>query len=182
MGTVTTLPRSRALTRRDLELMPDDGHRYELIDGALVVTPAPSPRHQIVVLGLYRALHAACPSPLRVLVSPLDVALDNSSVLQPDLLVARRTDFTERDLPTAPLLAVEVLSPSTRRIDLTLKRDRYQAAGCRSYWAIDPDRPSITAWDLQDGRYVEAASVAGSEEHAFEHPYPVTLSPQRLLD
>lgn len=182
MGTVTTLPRSRALTRRDLELMPDDGHRYELIDGALVVTPAPSPRHQIVVLGLYRALHAACPGSLRVIVAPLDVALDDASVLQPDLLVARRADFTERDLPTAPLLAVEVLSPTTRRIDLTLKRDRYRAAGCGSYWVVDPDKPSVTAWDLQDDRYVEVAQVAGVDEHAFERPYPFTLSPQRLLD
>ena len=182
MGTVTTLPRSRPLKRRDLELMPDDGHRYELIDGALVVTPAPTPPHQIVVVRLWQALDSACPDSLRVLVAPLDVALDDSSVLQPDLLVARRADFTKRDLPTAPLLAVEVLSPSTRRIDLTLKRDRYQAAGCPSYWVVDPDEPSITAWDLDDGRYVEVAHVEADAEHAFERPFPVVVSPDRLLD
>jgi len=132
MGTVTTLPRRRALTRDDLDAMPDDGHRYELIDGALIVTPAPSPRHQIVLAELNDVLRRACPADLLVLFAPLDVALDESSVLQPDLLVARRSALTERDLSSAPLLAVEVLSPSTRRIDLTLKRSRYEAARCPS--------------------------------------------------
>ena len=160
MGTVTTHPRSRPLTRRDLDAMPDDGHRSELIDGCLVVTPAPTPRHQIVVSGLLRLLSTACPADLRVLVAPLDVVLADDTVVQPDVLVARRDDFTERDLPVAPLLAVEVLSPSTRRVDVTLKRARYEAAGCPSYWVLDPDHPSLTAWNLQDG-YVEVAHVEG---------------------
>ena len=67
MEAVTTLPRGRALTVADLETMPDDGHRYELIDGALIVTPAPSPRHQRVSRNLLMALHAACPATLEVL-------------------------------------------------------------------------------------------------------------------
>src|SRR3954469_8788645 len=114
MGTVTVLPRGRALTRADLERMPDDGHRYELVDGTLVVTPAPSPRHQIVLARLHRLLADACPADLLVLFAPLDVTLDDSTVLQPDLLVSSAADFTDRDLPVAPLLALEVLSPSTR--------------------------------------------------------------------
>ncbi len=61
MGTVTTLPRSRPLTRADLDAMPDDGHRYELIDGALIVTPAPSVGHQFSVGRLHLLLAAACP-------------------------------------------------------------------------------------------------------------------------
>jgi Uma2 family endonuclease len=117
METVTTLPRSRPLTRADLEQVPDDGHRYELLDGALVVTPAPVPRHQRVVANLLVQLRTTCPHALEVLTAPLDVALRDDTVLQPDVLVARRSDFTETDLPVAPLLAVEVLSPSTRLID-----------------------------------------------------------------
>jgi Uma2 family endonuclease len=182
MGTVTTLPRSRSLTRRDLDSMPDDGHRYELIDGCLVVTPAPTPRHQIAVVGLWKVLNAGCPAHMRVLVAPLDVVLADDTVVQPDVLVARRVDFTERDLPVAPLLAIEVVSPSTRRIDVSLKRARYAAAGCPSYWVVDPDRPSLTAWDLQKGRYVEAAHVEGDAEYTAELPYPVTIRPRRLLD
>lgn len=182
MGTVTTMPRGRAFTRQDLDAMPDDGHRYELIDGTLVVTPAPSPRHQIVVGALYRVLTAACPVDLRVLFAPLDVALTTDSVLQPDLLVARRADFTSRDLPIAPLLAVEVLSRSTRRVDLTLKRSRYESAGCASYWVVDPDLPSLTAWDLHDGTYVEVGHVVGDEQFDASLPFDVAVVPARLLD
>jgi len=182
MGTVTTLPRGRALTRDDLDAMPDDGHRYELIDGTLIVTPGPSRRHQRMSFRLGVLLDAACPKELEVLAAPFDVALAVDTVVQPDLLVGRRSDFTERDLPVAPLLAIEVLSPSTRRVDLTLKRSRYEAAGCPSYWVVDPDEPSLTAWDLRDGEYVEVAHVVGDEEYAATAPYEVTVSPGRLLD
>lgn len=75
MGTVTTLPSGRAFTRQDLESIPDDGRRYELIDGTLVVTPAPSPRHQRAVAQLHLRLAHACPPELEVLFAPLDVAL-----------------------------------------------------------------------------------------------------------
>ena len=182
MGTVTSLPRGRALTRRDLEAMPDDGHRYELIDGTLVVTPAPSPRHQIVLAELYDVLRRACPADLLVLFAPLDVALDDSSVLHPDLLVAPRSAFTERDLPAAPLLAVEVFSPSTRRIDLTLKHSRYEAARCPSYWVVDPAAPSLRAWELRKKEYVEVAHAEGAETFHARAPYDVAITPAALLD
>ena len=182
MGTVTTLPRSRPLTRADLEQMPDDGHRYELIDGVLIVTPAPSYRHQDAVGHLYLLLSLACPAQLNVLLAPFDVALAEDTLMQPDLLVARRDAFTARDLPAAPLLAVEVLSPSTRRIDLTLKRSRLEAAGCGSYWVVDPEAPALTAWDLRDGSYVEVGSVAGRETFSARLPFPVDVVPDSLVD
>jgi Uma2 family endonuclease len=181
METVTTLPRSRPLTRRDLEALPDDGHRYEIVDGALIVTPAPSHRHQRVVTNLIVLFHAACPNDLEVLTAPFDVALDDTTVLQPDLLVARRSDFTERDLPAAPLLAVEVLSPSTRLIDLTLKRSRYESAACSSYWVVDPDEPRLVAWELREGAYAEVARVAGDEVFVATQPFAVGIAPRRLL-
>jgi len=182
MDTVTTLPRGRAFTRQDLDAMPDDGHRYELVDGTLIVTPAPSPLHQEVLLRLTVLLEHGRPDHLRVLFAPLDVALGDDTVLQPDLLVAPRDQFTERDLPTAPLLAVEVLSPSTPRIDLTLKRARYEAAGCPSYWVVDPDAPSLTAWELQDDGYVEVATVTANETFVATTPFEVAVTPARLLD
>jgi Uma2 family endonuclease len=181
MEAVTTLPRSRPLTQADLVAMPDDGHRYELVDGCLVVTPAPSRRHQDAVLELAVLLRQQCPGDLHVLVGPFDVTLADDTVLQPDILVAHRTDLTDRDLPTAPVLAVEVLSPNTRHIDLMLKRSRFEAAGCPSYWVVDPDEPSLTAWDLHDGRYVEVASVVGSEQYDARQPYPVSIRPRDLV-
>jgi len=114
MTQATWLPRGRALTRDDLDTLPDDGHRYELIDGVLVVSPSPSQEHQSMLGELFVLLRAACPADLKVLLAPFDVALAADTVVQPDIVVARRTDLTSRDLPTAPVLAVEVLSPSTR--------------------------------------------------------------------
>jgi len=182
MGDVTTLPRGRPYTGADLETMPDDGRRHELIDGALVVTPAPFTRHQTVVLNLAVTLKRACPADLQVFVAPFDVALAGDTVVQPDVLVARRAELTARDLPTAPVLAVEVLSPSTQRLDTTLKKSRYEEAGCSSYWTIDPDLPALTVWELEERRYVQRVRVVGADSHAVRAPFPVTLSPQALLD
>ncbi|QNE21159.1 Uma2 family endonuclease [Kribbella qitaiheensis] len=169
------------LTRDDLDRMPDDGHRYELIDGALIMTPAPSLRHQSVVVNLVCLLKAACPRDLKVLVAPFDVVLAPDSIMQPDLLVARSEDFTERELPTAPLLAVEVLSPSTRRIDLMLKFSRLEAAGCASYWVVDPDTPELIAWEMRDGAYAQVAKVAGDDEARLTLPFGVTVVPADLI-
>jgi Uma2 family endonuclease len=160
--------------------MPDDGRRHELVDGVLLVTPAPARRHQRALINLVILLEAACPEHLEVLVAPFDVALGESTVLQPDVLVARRIDLTERDLPSAPVLAVEVLSPSTRRVDLHLKRAVLEAAGCPSYWAVDPEEPAVTVWQLRDGRYVEVAHVAGAERVDLDAPYPLTVCPALL--
>jgi Uma2 family endonuclease len=182
MGAVTTLPHSRPLTRADLGSVPDDGHRYELVDGALIVTPAPSLRHQTAVLELAVLLRAGCPAAYRVVVAPFDVTLGEDTVLQPDIFVARRADLTERDLPAARALALEVLSPSTRLIDLNLKRARYEAAGCPAYWVIDPDEPSLTVWELRDGIYVEVAQVEGEANVTASVPYDVTITPARLVD
>lgn len=180
MEAMTTLPRSRALTRDDLHAAPDDGHRYELVDGVLVVTPAPGLSHQTVALRLAAALEAARPSELRVLTAPFDVVLDSDTVVQPDVLVARRADLTARDLPVPPLLVVEVLSPSTRRIDLTLKRSRYESAGVESYWVIDPDEPTLVAWELQGRGYVEVGRVSHDEPFRAQRPFEVTLVPVDL--
>ncbi len=174
-------PRGRAFTRADLEAMPDDGHRYELIDGVLIVSPAPRIVHQEFVLGLTLVLNAALPKGLRLLFPPVDVALSDDTVIQPDLIVAPRDAFTEKDLPVAPLLAVEVLSPSTRGMDLLLKKDRLERAGCGHYWVIDPDEPSIIAWDLVDGSYRQITHATGSQSFAVADPFPVSFTPDGLV-
>jgi Uma2 family endonuclease len=183
---VETLPFARPLTRRDLaELVdeePADGHRYELIDGVLIVSPSPVLPHQDVVGNLYLLLRAACPPHLKVVLAPFAVALSDDTEVQPDLLVAPREQFTRTELPGAPLLAVEVLSPSTRRIDLLLKRDRLQQAGAASYWLVDPEEPSVLVLELRDGAYTERAHVRGDEAYDAVLPFPVRLVPSALPD
>jgi Uma2 family endonuclease len=181
MEAVTTLPRG-PLTVADLETMPDDGHRFELIDGALIVTPGPSWAHQRVSMRLAVALFEAHPSHLEVLSAPFDVVLGESTGVQPDLLVARRADLTEKNLPTAPLLVVEILSPSTTLVDLNLKKALYERAGVESYWVVDPEEPRLVAWELQNGAFVEVADVAADEAWTARLPYPVTVVPSALVD
>lgn len=182
MTSTPLMPRGDAWTVDDLARLPeDDGLQYELLDGLLLVSPAPRRRHQVVVAGLFRALDPACPQDLQVLFAPLDWRPDNRTSLQPDVLVCSRQDSGESALTLPLLLAVEVLSPSTRRKDLVLKRSKYEDAGVACFWAVDPDGPSLTAWELRDGRYVEVASAMGDDAVTLERPFPVTITPASLV-
>ncbi len=134
-----------------------------------------------MVGNLHLLLRAACPAHLKVVLAPFDVVLADDTVVIPDLLVASRTQFTYRDLPGPPLLAVEVQSPSTRRIDLLLKRDRFQASGVPSYWLVDPVEVAVTVLQLAEDGYEQVAHVVGDEAYDVTLPYPMTLVPARLL-
>lgn len=183
MTVVTTLPYGRPLTRADLDLMPDDdGHRYELIDGVLLVSPGPVLPHQDVVGNLHLLLRAACTAEYKVVLAPFDTVLADDTVIQPDLIVARRDQLIRTELPGAPTLAVEVLSPSTRRFDQVLKRDRLQSAGVGSFWLVDPEEPSVTVLDLQDGVLVETGRVSGDEGLEVTQPFPMRIVPSQLRD
>jgi Uma2 family endonuclease len=178
----TALPWGAPLTEDDLAAMPEDGHRYELVDGVLLVTPSPNIQHQICVGSLHILLHAARGPEHTVLVAPFDVRLSPTTVLEPDLLVFGKGEATPARLERAPLLVVEVLSPSTRRIDLGTKRLAYQEGGVPTYWLVDPDVPSLTVLELQAGAYVEEAVVVGEETYEARFPFPATVVPARLLD
>lgn len=179
---VEWLPHGRDFTRADLDAMPDDGNRYELVDGAIIVTPAPHLPHQVVITQMWLCLYQACPVDMRALVAPFDVTLSEDTVVQPDVLVAARSDFDDRSLKGSPLLVVEVLSPSTRHLDLAFKRARYEAARCPSYWVVDPLEPSIVCWELRDDRYEQVARAVGSQTITLASPFPVTLAPDELTD
>ncbi len=181
MGAMTTATRSGGFTRADLDAMPDDGRRYELIDGAIFVTPSPRFVHQVVAGNLYLRLHAQCPEELRLLFAPFDVALADDTVVEPDLVLAPRADFSEKDLSVAPMLAIEILSPSTRRVDLFVKRGRYEEAGVGAYWIVDPDEPSITAYELQDGVFASGPVARGEETFDVTFPFAVSFTPNELL-
>jgi Uma2 family endonuclease len=102
--------------------------------------------------------------------------------LQPDVVVAWAEDFTSRDLPVAPLLVVEVLSPSSRLVDLHLERAAYEQMGAPCYWAVDPLEPSLRVFELDaGGRYVEVAHVVSDAVFRAERPFPVTVRPCDLV-
>ncbi|MFE0023528.1 Uma2 family endonuclease [Amycolatopsis sp. NPDC059021] len=173
---------SGPMTVRDLEGMPEDGRRYELIDGMLHVSPAPGRRHQKTGLRLCGMLEAACPPRLEVLIAPFAVRIGDRLELQPDVVVGREEDFTEKDLPAAPVLAVEVLSPSTVLYDLNDKKAAYERLGVPSYWVIDPAEPELTVFELDRyGHYQRVAKAAGDEAFDAERPFPVRIVPNDLL-
>ena len=173
--------RTRPYTRADLDDMPDDGRRYEILDGMLLVSACPSLVHQVVLGNLHLLLRQACPPALHVLFAPFSVVLAEDTVLEPDLLVAPRAQFTAKDLPGAPLLAVEVLSPSTRRYDRTLKLDRYREAGLQAYWLVDPLEPAVQVFALTDGVLVEQAHVGAGGRVEVTLPYPLGFAVADLL-
>ncbi len=122
--------------------IPSDGKRYELLEGDLHVTPAPSPLHQRVSKRLQRVLEAYFEDAGRgeVFNAPIDVILTNQDVVQPDLvLVTNAEQISQRGIEGPPLLLVEVLSPSTREYDRTAKASRYAILGVVHYWIVDPE-------------------------------------------
>lgn len=147
----TTGPATRPpFTSADLAHLPDDGNRYEVLDGRLLVTPAPVPRHQHVVMSIATAFSTAGAF---VLPAPVDIVLDDATTLQPDVCVwHRRPDLDARPL-RRPDLVVEVGSPYTWRRDLTSKADRYAAEGIEEYWFVDVRDDRLRRHGLVSGRY-----------------------------
>ena len=134
--------------------MPDDGNRYEVVYGELLVTPAPRSWHQVLVKRLtFELEHYLRRNPVgEVLTAPADISWGRDVLVQPDVFVvdpdeARTLDWSRmRTL----LLVAEVLSPSTSKGDRFLKRIRYREAGVPLYWIVDGDAHSVEAWTPAD--------------------------------
>lgn len=133
----------------DLDRLPDDGNRYEILDGVLLVTPAPNTGHQIVASRIQGELIAALQVPGHAhVVGPGAIAVPPRTQLQPDILVypARFGPRVEWAKVTEHWLAVEVLSRSSRIYDREVKRDAYFALGVRQLWLADPRDRSVEIW------------------------------------
>jgi len=151
---------SRSLTYVDLQRMRETrDERLELIDGELFVTPSPTPLHQFVsgrLEFLFRQRVLELGYGL-VFDAPLDVRLAQDTIVQPDLIFVlpdRRPTVTAARVEGAPSLAVEILSPSTRAVDRTTKRDVYARYGVPEYWLVDMEARTVTVCsNLEQGRY-----------------------------
>ena len=166
-------------TFADLDAMPQDGRRRELISGSLVVSPAPLGAHQWCAGRLFRMLDEASPGDMLVIPAPYDWRVEvTGESFQPDLTVIRRGDFDpDGPLRATPLLAVEIISPGREAQDRTFKRARYEALGVPAYWIVDPARPSLTELRLSSrGRYIEQASVLAEDDFSTEYPFDVRLA------
>jgi len=167
-------------TAEMVRAIPEDGQRYELVYGELLVTPSPRLLHQAVVSRLLVSLdkYLAAHRIGVVLTSPADISWSPDTLVQPDVFV---TDLCEaRTLEWSYvktlLLAIEVLSPSTARFDRFTKRHLYQNVGVPAYWIVDPDKKLVEIWTpndtqptVQQDRVVWAQSAA-DEPLAIELP------------
>jgi len=178
------LPADRPLTVADLDQTPDDGQRYELDDGVLVVSPAPMLIHQRVLIHLEFLLEAACPSEFMVLPGP-GVEMSQIQYRIPDLVVVRagQVAITDQNITRPPELAVEIASPSTAAYDRNRKKTVYAKFGIPAYWIVDPNpaEPSITAFTLTGGVYADAGRASGRERFAARSPFPVEIVPADLV-
>jgi Uma2 family endonuclease len=172
----------KPFTVAELDRMPDDGHRYELLDGVLVVSPRPTPAHQVVAFTLASILDRAAPPEWQVVPEPA-VMVSRETEFAPDIVVVARDQLSGTKITQPPILAVEVRSPSTALIDLNLKKAAYERFGVPSYWVVIPDqgRPELIAFELHDGRYEEAARVSEDEPFAAHRPFGVEVVPARLV-
>ncbi|MDP4511121.1 Uma2 family endonuclease [Nonomuraea turcica] len=178
------LPGARPFTVDDLFKFPDDGNRYELFNGSLVVSPAPTPRHQRIIYRLQRILDDAAPAELEPL-STVNVRPSDKDFYIPDLVVVPkavsdsvRLMFAPRDL----LLVVEVVSPTTGVHDRTAKVAAYAAAGIPFYWRVEPDEgPSLYVYELQGDSYRGPVAYKPGALAILSWPYPVSFDPADLI-
>lgn len=145
-------------TYADYRLMPDDGLRYEVIDGDLLVTPAPSISHQRASKRIQTELILQIEHRGKGVVynAPVDVIFSDRRTVQPDLLVVRaeRTSIiSERGVEGAPDLIVEILSPSTEKTDREIKRKLYASEGVGEYWLVDPAARTVEVLTLTRSGY-----------------------------
>jgi Uma2 family endonuclease len=154
------------LTYEDYKACPEDGQRYEILEGDIAVTPTPVPRHQELVLRLVLVLHRWIEQGAggKVYLSPLTVLLADDTVVEPDLfwIAPRSIAVIGEDIVRgAPDLVVEVLSPSTASRDRGTKAKVYAKFGVREYWLIDLSGESVTILVLRGKRFRPHASGTG---------------------
>ena len=140
-------------TAEMVRALPDDGKRYEVLDGVLVVSPAPSWQHQRAVRILLGILQSHCERHGlgEALASPADIEFSPRDLVQPDVFVVPTVASSWQEVGSL-LLAVEVLSPSTARVDRHEKRPTYQRYRVPEYWIVDLDARTFERWRPDDTR------------------------------
>ncbi len=179
------MPVDVCLNYKDYCLLPNDGKRYEIIDGELFVSPSPETLHQLIVtrltirLGQYiEQRHLG-----KIFTAPFDVILSHHDIVQPDVLYvsrARDSIVTDKNVQGAPNLVIEVLSKNTAEADRTTKLKLYARSGVAEYWIIDPKRPSAVIYRRQEAG-LDLISELGPGDSLASPLFPDFNLPLRTL-
>ena len=165
-------------TLEDYYALPDD-IRAELIDGELIFLEAPSSIHQELIGELFFEIKLYIRTnngPCKILPSPLDVQLDcdNRTMLQPDIsVICHRDRIVKKGVYGAPDLCIEIVSPSSRKRDYEKKRMKYQNAGVREYWIVDPKTESVLCYFFEESNE--------SHSYTFDDKIPVRIYDSNLV-
>jgi Uma2 family endonuclease len=176
-------PPADGWTTDDLDALPDDGMRRELLDGALLVSPSPTDIHQIIAGRLMVALEDGCPAEYQV-TQGVEIRLNNRRSFIPDVLVATDEAARRRGRiyrPQEVLLAVEIVSPTSQIMDRITKPALYAAAGIPYYWSIETDG-GVSVHTFKINRDAEMYRPFGSFEVEIDtvEPWPIKLPVSRL--
>lgn len=162
-----SIPPGRILLTYDEYVeLPNDGKRYQILEGELDVTPAPTTKHQAVSRNLQRILdrHVVGNGLGNIFNAPVDVIFSQTTIAQPDLLFiarGRESIITERAIEGAPDLVVEILSPGTAQTDRVIKSALYAKFGVQHYWLVDPLARTIEMYELAGAGYQHVGTFIG---------------------
>lgn len=170
-------------TTDDLDRLPDDGHRRELIDGVLFVSPSPTRLHQSIAAFLTVALHESCPADLDV-TQGVEVRLNRKRSFIPDVLVTE-LDAAERNpshyLPHEVLLAVEIVSEGSRSVDRVLKPAMYAEADIPYYWRVETDGGIVVyAYKLDPNKQVYVEQARLTDGILVPEPWEIDIPLDRI--
>jgi Uma2 family endonuclease len=175
------LPDEQGFTVADLHALPEDGLRYELIDGSLIVSPSATAGHNDIARWIANILEDACPNGDYFASTDVSTSIDSHNEPRPDVVVARVEHYEHSPFPIEDaLLVVEAVSPTSALRDTETKRGLYARAGVPSYWIVVPDRekPTISLAELalrsetKEYRYVTHYT---SEVFETTVPWPVRI-------
>jgi Uma2 family endonuclease len=161
-------PQAKYWTYEDLFNLPDDGKRYEIIEGVLYELPAPGLEHAVLIANLIEFVFGPAGWALggKILTAPVDVFLRGANPVQPDLLVLlpeQLGQMVKRGVEGPPALVAEILSPGNSRHDLITKRAIYARAGVQEYWLVSPEAMIVEILKLEGEQYRTHARVARDE-------------------
>jgi len=172
----------KVYTYRDYLRLPDDGNRYEILGGELIMTPAPIIIHQRVTRRLSLLLNEFVEQKElgEIFFSPIDVVLSDTEIVQPDILFVAKTNLKiikRKRIKGAPDLIIEIISPTTGYYDLVVKKRIYEKHGVKEYWVVDPHLKWIEIYHWQEGKYqtLARAENSGTVESALLPGWSVDL-------
>lgn len=150
--------KEKAFTYQDYLELPDDGNLYEIINGELIMTPAPVPKHQLIHRKIQNRLTNFVEENRlgEILYAPCDVLLSETNLVQPDIFFiakANRKIIGEKNIQGIPDLIIEILSPTTAYYDLIEKKELYEKFGVKEYWIVDPKKKWIEIYTLEERKY-----------------------------